>query len=200
MHRRTTFLARLRNIALELALAQWLTFDALLMLDADVVAYSPLNYVQAFATAHLLNASAFFGLSVYRNVYGHLVPYDRSSVRPSWPRRSWDRVLKRGPFGVVAVKSAFGGFGTYWRRSLVASGARYTASTNGVPEHVAFNVALGEVSRPLLLDLRFMPLFHFRDMTFCVKHALNRSDPSGASACRRSYQWPRAYFPPHPHT
>lgn len=158
---RTSLLSRLRQQVLEMALA-WPAWTAYVALDLDFINFSQEAYLHSFALAARRNASAFFAKSVFKNARGHVGLYDHAALSfdPRWVVGQAGRqrchshgrpvpahtpqvchglnALKRGC--LVPVRSAFGGFGTYFAGPLRRSSAAYVHG--GKNEHMDFNEAI----------------------------------------------------------
>ena len=190
---RVRLLGYLRQRALDLALASWAGWDALVSVDMDFVRFDARDYLQIFARGVMWNASAVFGLSQFRtHVRRDLFPYDVSALLPETARK----LAMRGC--LVAVESAFSGFGTYFAAPLRAARPAYLplpgteagsllqgqqgraapAATEHATEHERFNRALfawgAPRSRPLLVDPRFRPEYEWGEAEFLRRVDLER--------------------------
>ena len=196
---RTSLLANLRQRVLSMAL-QWPAWDAVTMIDIDFACFSASEYMRTFALGLHLNASAVFSNSMYPNKQGHLMPYDRSSIYPSFLRLHLPSKRVFGPSALprphaqqclVRVTSAFGGFGTYFakplRAALAGSGRRcglrpptYKGEEQ-VPEHVTFNRRLAHVSgNPMFIDPTFEPIYNYAEG---IGKLFRLVDPRKAKIC-----------------
>ena len=159
---RIELLARLRQLALDLAL-EWWHWDVLISVDLDFVRFSAAQLLATVALGKELDALAMFGSSVVKGKERDSRTYDLDSIRPSSSREAiFDFCLTR-------VHSAFGGFGIYY----ALGGAFRNANPRYIPivkkgkvapcEHIAFNNRLraAHPSRPLLVDPRFRPVYAF---------------------------------------
>ena len=147
---RAALLGSLRAEVIELATRTWSEWTALLMVDVDFVTFSIHNYLYSFATGHVLNASAIFANSMTRRQGGYLYqnldflnyrPYDTASLRRvqtaardnGWYAlvQQWNAIQAHADHCLARVRSGFGGFGTYWRRTLEEAQPEYNFSCRG---------------------------------------------------------------------
>ena len=188
---RISLLSRLRQQVLEAALAWdgdgarggWTAYVAI---DLDFISFDAEAYLRSFAMGMARKAAAVFAKSVCRNGHGHEVLYDHAALEfdQSWltsaPRGKQFTFYRAGrtvPASVcyvcngltavrrgchVPVRSAFGGFGTYFGAPLRRAQAVYVAGSNN--EHRGFNEAIAQLHADepqLFLDGSFAPRYRW---------------------------------------
>ena len=166
---RRALLARLRERALELALA-WPAWDVLVSVDLDFKRVSADDFVRTVALGARLGAAAVFGMSVFNGSRGVVMPYDQGAVLPKEALRS----ISLGC--LTSVRSAFSGFAAYFAAPLRRARARYDAAAAAADadatttEHASFNLALHAAGAgPLLVDPRFRPQYEWGDRHFWAR-------------------------------
>ena len=181
---------------------KWPRWTAFVALDLDFVQFSADDYAHSFALGVALNASAIFAKSVFKNFRGHTGVYDQTALTfdTRWLKRSVQRAsrcryrdpgmcngmeaMKRGC--LVPVRSAFGGFGTYFSGALRQLPMAYTRG--GANEHHALNEAIASLrSEPhLYVDPSFSPEYGWGGdeywTSFCSQVRERRSRVKHASA------------------
>ena len=169
---RLRLLAGLRQLGLEMVLADHDRWDAIAVVDLDFCVFPVRRYLEAFALGVRLNASAIFGSSRYADSKGSLAQYDGDVIRP---RRSRTRVKE----GCLAeVNSAFGGIGTYWLPQLLAANAsyRWNGTQGRTYEHSLLHQTLiahatrnGAPPPALFVDPRLKILYRWGDEGFVAR-------------------------------
>ena len=177
--RRLALLAYLRQRALSLVEASWTRWTALLSVDVDFLHFSADQFISAFVTGVLHNASAIFGMSITASstTNSGVQPYDTAAIRPLQAQATITRLC------LTKVESAFSGFGTYFARSLRWVRPTYlprydwnrSPHAAAATEHNCFNAKLHAACRdagcPLLVDPRFQPKYEWGDAHFLERVA-----------------------------
>lgn len=144
--KRTTFLGKLRQKSLDIALEY--QSDAILMMDMDFVSFEFGELSEMIELWKVHDADAIFGMSKTKD--NKL--YDTGAVVPE---KSLRKI--RTSSNIVYVKSAFSGFGLYRTSSIRKYSARYDLNSGEI-EHIPFNLHFDKV----LVYPLFNPIYELK--------------------------------------